>query len=69
MTMTVHDAAARLAAEVDQVDARARDLGRLLELLKPLAGSRGPAWWALRRLPPEQRVEVRTLLKRVEWHG
>jgi hypothetical protein len=69
MTRSVQQVAATLQADLDQGEARARDLTRLLELLRPLAGRRGPSWWVLRRLPPEQRAEVRTLLKRVEWHG
>jgi hypothetical protein len=70
MSRSVREVAARLQAEVDQDEARLRDLTRLLELLRPLADSRGPAWLVLwRRLPAEQRAEVRTLLKRVEWHG
>jgi hypothetical protein len=64
MTRSVQQVAARLQAEVEQDQARTRDLARLLELLRPLAGARGPTWWALRRLPPEQRAEVRELLDR-----
>jgi hypothetical protein len=69
MTEPVDQVQARLAAETDQEEARIRDLQRLLELLRPLAGARGPAWWVLRRLPPDQRAEVRSLLKRVKRHG
>jgi hypothetical protein len=65
VTRSVQQVAATLQAELDQDQARARDLGRLLELLRPLAGARGPAWWALRRLPPEQRAEVRELRQRL----
>jgi hypothetical protein len=65
MTWTVQQAQARLAAALDQNEARIRDLERLLELLRPLAGARGPAWWVLRRLSPDQRAEVRALLKQV----
>jgi hypothetical protein len=63
MSRSVQEVTARLQAVVDQDQAKVRDLERLLELLRPLADSRGPAWWALRRLPPEQRAEVRALLR------
>jgi hypothetical protein len=65
MTEPVDQAQARLAAELDQDEARVRDLERLLELLRPLADARGPAWWVLRRLPPEQRAEVAELRARL----
>jgi hypothetical protein len=59
-------AQALLIVEDDQASARAADLERLLTLLRPLAGSRGPAWLVLwRRLPPEQRAEVRDLRARL----
>jgi hypothetical protein len=63
---SIRDAEARLAAHTDQDEARIGDLKRLLELLRPLAAARGPAWWALRRLPADQRAEVRALRRRVE---
>jgi hypothetical protein len=66
MTEPVDQVQARLAAELDQDEARTRDLTRLLVLLRPLAGARGPAWWALRRLPPDQRAEVQDLRRRLE---
>ena len=69
MTWSVQQAQARLAAAFDQDEARIRDLERLLELLRPLAEARGPAWWVLRRLPSDQRAEVRTLLRQVKRHG
>jgi hypothetical protein len=65
MTLPVEAVVARRAAVQDQEAARVRDLERLLALLHPLAGCRGPAWWALRRLPPEQRAEVRELRNRL----
>ena len=66
---SIRDAQARLTAQADQGEARIRDLERLLELLRPLAGARGPAWWVLQRLPAAQRAEVRALLRRVGRHG
>jgi hypothetical protein len=63
---TVQQAAAWLAHETDQADARIRDLDRLLVLLAPLAGARGPLWWTLRRLPPDQRAEARALLDSIQ---
>lgn len=62
---SIRDAQARLAAVMDQDEARVRDLERLLELLRPLAGFRGPAWWVLRRLPADQRAEVAELRRRL----
>jgi hypothetical protein len=66
MTEPVDQVQARLAAAHDQSEARVRDLERLLKLLRPLATAKGPAWWALRRLPPDQRSEVRDLRRRLE---
>jgi hypothetical protein len=65
MTWTVQQAQARLAAALDQDEARIRDLERLLELLRPHADAKGPVWWALRRLPPDQRAEVAELRRRL----
>jgi hypothetical protein len=62
---SIRDAQARLTAQTDQGEARIRDLERLLELLRPLAGTRGPVWWALRRLPAAQRAEVAELRRRL----
>jgi hypothetical protein len=56
---SIREAQARLTATQDQAEARTGDLARLLELLRPLAGTRGPAWWAIRRLPPGDRAEAR----------
>jgi hypothetical protein len=67
MSGSVQEVAARLQAAVDQGEARQRDLARLLELLRPLAGSLGPAWLVLwSRLPPDQRAEVRELRRRLD---
>jgi hypothetical protein len=66
MTWSVQQAQARLAAALDQDEARIRDLERLLALLRPYASAKGPAWWALRRLPPDQRAEVRALLHQLK---
>jgi hypothetical protein len=66
MSGSVQEVATRLNAVVDQDQARLRDLTRLLELLRPLARYRGPAWWVLwRRLPAEQRAEVADLRGRL----
>jgi len=65
VTESVDQVKARLAANLDQDEARVRDLERLLELLRPHVDARGPAWWVLRRLPPDQRAEVRALRRRL----
>jgi hypothetical protein len=63
---TIGEAEASLAAHLDQEAARIRDLDRLLQLLTPLRGTRGPVWLVLRRrLPPEQRAEVAELRVRL----
>jgi hypothetical protein len=66
MSGSVQEVAARLRATADQNESRVRDLERLLELLRPLADSPGPAWLVLwRRLPADQRAEVRDLRRRL----
>jgi len=65
MTWSVEQDQARLAAARDQDEARIRELERLLELLRPLANAKGPAWWVLRRLPADRRAEVAELRRRL----